>query len=268
MSKKSFEKPELSVEDLSHALYEANQKLTSTISERDEIYANISHDLRSPITAIRSSIEYLQSLKEPSMEEINSTLKLINDRSIVLEKMINDIFTLTKMDFASYNLDLSPVPIAPFLEEVFFSYEEDLKFAERHMVLDVSGDYLDEVFIDPDNIKKVLDNIFNNALNYSSQGDTITLSLQKSEGKNCFIISITDTGIGIDKDNLKLIFDRSYRVDNARTPNSHQGAGLGLSICKSIIEKHGGSIWCTSEGLGKGSSFHILIPIYNENGAE
>jgi signal transduction histidine kinase len=260
MSKKSFEKPELSVEDLSRALYESNQKLMSTIKERDEIYANISHDLRSPITAIRSSVEYLRSLDNPSREEIDSSLKLINDRSIVLEKMIGDIFTLTKMDSASYNLNLEDVPIAPFLEEIFFSYEEDPKYAKRHMVLDIDSEYTDLVQIDTDNMKKVLDNIFNNAFNYSSDGDTITLSLQKNENENCFVISIEDTGIGIEEGNLDLIFNRSFRVSNARTPGSSQGAGLGLSICKSIIEKHGGSIWCSSPGLGKGSTFNIKIP--------
>ncbi len=265
MSKKSFEKPELSVEDLSRALYETNQKLLSTIKERDEIYANISHDLRSPITAIRSSVEYLRSLENPSREEIDSSLKLINERSIVLEKMIGDIFTLTKMDFASFSLNLQDIPIAPFLEEIFFSYDEDPKYAKRNLILDINSDYMDMVKIDPDNMKKVLDNIFNNAFNYSADEDIITLSLKRDNNDNCFIISVSDTGIGIDKKNIDLIFDRSFRVSDARTPNSKQGAGLGLSICKTIVEKHGGSIWCTSPGLGQGSTFNIKLPISKQN---
>lgn len=263
MKKKSFEKPELSVEDLSHALYESNQKLTNTIQERNEIFANISHDLRSPITAIRSSIEYLQSLENPSKEELDSSLSLIAERSLVLEKMINDIFILTKMDFSSYALTLEEVPIIPFLEDIFFYYDQENKFADRNLILSVDDSFSASVLIDIDNFKRVIDNLFNNALKYSSKGDSITLSAKPDDDLSHVLISVADTGIGISPENQALVFNRSYRVSDARTPNAKQGAGLGLAICKSIIEKHNGKIWCYSEGLGKGSIFTIKLPLDN-----
>lgn len=266
MKKKSFKKPELSVEDLSHALYESNIKLTNTIQERNEIYANISHDLRSPITAIRSSIEYLQSLENPSKEELSSALNLMSERSLVLEKMINDIFLLTKMDFSTYNLNFVSIPIIPFLEDIFFSYDEDPKYSDRKLILDVDDSFEATVSIDVDNMKRVLDNLFNNALKFSTSGDSITLSAKPSAEGDQVLISIADSGIGISKENLENVFNRSFRVSDARTPNAHQGAGLGLSICKSIVEKHNGTIWCCSEGQDKGSTFIISLPTEKAGG--
>ena len=99
--KKSFEAPNLTVKNLSRALYDANQKQSEIIRERDEIYANISHDLRSPITAIHNAIEYLQSLDHISEEDIKATLPLLAARTEMLEYMIEEIFLLTKLDSSS-----------------------------------------------------------------------------------------------------------------------------------------------------------------------
>ncbi|MCR4902025.1 MAG: HAMP domain-containing histidine kinase [Butyrivibrio sp.] len=255
MKKKSFEKPELSVEDLSHALYEANLKLTKTIEERDEIFANISHDLRSPITAIRSSVEYIQSLDHPTEDDLNSAIKLIDTRSQVLQKMVNDIFLLTKIDSSSYNLNFVSVPAIPFLEDTFYTYDAEPEFSQRELILDVNSDLSGSINIDIENIKRVLDNLFNNALKFTGPDDKIILSAGLNSDNDKILITVSDTGIGIEKDKLPLVFNRTYRISDARTPNNNPGAGLGLSICRSIIEKHNGSIWCTSEGKGHGTSF-------------
>ena len=257
--KKAFESPEMSVEELSHALYEANLKLTRSIEERNEIFANISHDLRSPITAIRSSIEYLQSLKEPSDDDYTAAIELISARSAVLENMINDIFLLTKIDSDAFSMKYSAVPAIPFLEDIFFEYDADPKYSGRNLILDADESITVKISVDIEYFRRVLDNLMGNALKFTSAGDSITLSARLSENGRHLLITVSDSGIGIAPENIGRIFDRTFTATDARTPGSDQGAGLGLSICRSIVEKHGGSISCTSDGIGKGSSFTIKL---------
>ena len=114
--------------------------------------------------------------------------------------------------------------------------------------------------IDIQKIIRVLDNLFTNAAKYSDDGAEIRLSAQKSEDRKMLIVSVSDTGYGISEEALPYIFGRTYTVSSARTPNSKTGSGLGLSIVKAIIERHGGTIRCESE-QDKGSSFIFTLPI-------
>lgn len=261
--KRNFSSPDLTVEDLSRALYRSNQKLKQTIQERDEIYANISHDLRSPITAIHNSIEYLQSLDHITEQDINSTLPLLYERTLALEKMINDIFLLTKLDSSDSMLHMENIPAAEFLEDFFFMCDADSKYSDRNLVLDISENLNVIIHIDPAYITRVLDNLFTNALKYTHTGDTITLSAHLSiTHKNTLQVSVTDSGIGIPPSDIKKIFQRTYMTSSARTPSEHSGAGLGLAICTSIVNKHGGNIWCESNAaLHPGSCFSFTLPL-------
>ena len=265
--KKKYHEPSLNVEDLTSSLYSATQKLNQTIRERDEIFANISHDLRSPITAIHNSIEYLQSLDHITESDIRSALPLLSERTLTLENMINNIFLLTKLDSAESLMKFETIPAVAFLEDFYYSRENDTKYIDRHLTFNVPENLHGCIYIDPVYMQRVLDNLFENALKFTDKGDQITLSaapLKKGNRLNKAVMHITveNTGKAIAPSDLPNIFNRTYMSSESRTPGSHSGAGLGLSICNSIIQKHNGIIWCESDpAIKKGCSFHIELPL-------
>lgn len=265
--KNRFSEPSLSVEELSKALYEVNRKLDNTIRQRNELFANISHDLRSPITAIHNSIEYLQSLDHISDDDIQSVLPLLYERTLVLEKMINDIFLLTKLDASESMLNLREVSLYSFLENYYTSIYSDKLHTGRNLNINLSAlSVHTAVLMDSDYLKRVLDNLYTNALKFTNSGDQIELSAFDSlHGTHLSVPSavfaIKDTGLGISSKDILHIFERAYTASTARTPSDHSGSGLGLSICQSIVQKHNGTIWCESQGSNMGSCFFIEIPI-------
>lgn len=266
MNKKiSFSKPELNTEDLSVALYNATQKLERTNAllektqqEKDLLFANISHDLRSPITAIRNSIEYLLSLDTVKKEELDASLHLMERRSIYLENLINDVFLLSSISINENMFHFETLNLTFILEDFYFSQLEDSKYEQRNLMLDVAEDFECMVSVDSKMLLRVLDNLFTNALKYSHKNASITLSAYKD--RDFAHVLVKDTGIGIESIHLSKIFDASYMAESARTPSSTTGTGLGLSIVKAIVEHFGGNIRCESV-VSKGSTFHFTIPL-------
>lgn len=270
-SKTEFVKPELTVEELSIALYRTNQKLEQTNEELlhsqkelNEIFVNISHDLRSPITAIRNYMEYLFSIDSLDTEEVLQTIKLMYHKVDYLEQLISDVFLLSSIDSSRKVLQFETVNVGIFLEDFFFNCDADLKYAKRRLCLYVPEDFPYMVSIDCRMLLRVLDNLFSNALKYSAEEASITLSAELIENKT-ILISVADTGFGVADEHLAKIFDRTYMVSSARTPGQFSGCGLGLAIAKTVIENHDGKIWCESE-LGKGSIFKFTLPVVIYNG--
>lgn len=265
--KNAFSKPELNTEDLSIALYNATQKLEQANAlleesqkQKDMLFSNISHDLRSPITAIRNSIEYLLSLEEIDKKELTSSLKLMERRSIYLEHLINDVFLLASIDINENMFHKEELNLTYILEDFYFMVAEDSRYENRKLHLDVPEDFECMVSVDSKMFLRVLDNLFTNALKYSLEGASITLNAYKDNSYAHILVS--DTGIGIEAEHLSQIFEPSYMVESARTPSSTTGTGLGLAIVKAIIQHFGGTIWCESTPL-KGSTFHFTIPLLN-----
>lgn len=261
-----FVRPELTVQELSVALYQANKKLKKTNEELlqsqrelSEVFANISHDLRSPITAIRNSVEYLLSMDTLDKEEAYPVMQLIHRRVDFLEQMIKDIFLLSSLDASHKAFHFEKVNMGMFLEDFYYNCEADRKYAKRTLCLSVPEDFPYQAYIDCHLMARVLDNLFTNALNYSEEGAKIELAADKL-AKDTIVISVNDTGFGIAKEHLTKIFDRTYKVEAARTPGVSTSCGIGLAIAKSVVENHGGRIWCESE-QGVGSSFRFTLPV-------
>lgn len=269
MKKNIFEQPTIeseTIESLSAKLLattaqlmETNRELQKIQKERSEMLANISHDLRAPITAIRSSVDYLISGKNLTGEDYTSSLKLIDRRTKTLEDLIQDMYYLFCVEDTSKELALETVDAAAFLEEYFYDAIVDTRYDEHNMDL-VIGENVDcTIQIDLQKIVRVLDNLFTNAAKYSPTGTDITLKARVTEDSQMLQVSVIDNGIGIPQDSLAHIFSRTYTVSSARTPNSVTGSGLGLSIVKAIVERHGGAVSCESEE-GKGSCFTFTLP--------
>ena len=260
-----YNAPSLTIEDLSRALYDSNLKLNSLMKERDEFFANISHDLRSPIAAIRSSVEFLQSTNDLDDAKRNEIYTLIDSKTKSLEYMINEIFLLTKLSTKDDMLHPEIIPCGFFLEEFFFTNQPDSKFDKANLKLDVPLDLDCNINIDPHYFERVLNNLFDNALRHLYEGGHITLSAQTDDNNRIVLISVIDDGEGISDEDLPKIFDRSYMGNSSRTPGKNSGAGLGLSICHKIIELSGGSIRCTSKtGRDHGTIFTITLPVCDQ----
>lgn len=270
MKKNTFSSPAIesqTIEELSKQLlettaqlYTANELLQKEQAQRKEMLANISHDLRAPITAIRSSIDYLTSGRTLSKEELDSSLQLIHRRTLTLENLIQDMYFLFCVEDTSRALELEEVNAAPFFETYFYDAICDTKFDEKNMSFDIPTNLDCKLSVDVQKIIRVLDNLFNNAAKYSPEGADITLKVELPPDSDCLYIAVIDTGYGIPADAVEHVFGRTYTVSSARTPNSATGSGLGLAIVKAIVERHGGNVNCTSEE-GKGSCFSFTLPL-------
>jgi signal transduction histidine kinase len=257
---KKFEEPELTVENLSLALYEANKKLKENEKKRLEFYSNISHDLRAPITALSNSIEYMLTAEDITPEEQKETLTIMQKRTEYMSRLINDIFLLSSLESSDKKVHKEPVDMDFFLEDYYYMNLADSRFEDADFTLDMPNPLSLTLDIDPMLMQRVLDNLLTNALKYSKGKPVIVLGayIDQDSSPNKLIIYVKDNGIGIAKKHLPHIFDRSYTANKSRTPNSSNGSGFGLSIVKSIVEHHDGLITCESE-QGVGSRFEIQL---------
>lgn len=266
VNKMLFTKPELTVEDLTIALHqanlkltEANRKLVDSEKKRSELFANISHDLRSPITTLRGYVEYLISYNLHDHEEVLYILNQMYNKFISLDYLLNEMFMITSLDSLEDKIIQLPYSIKKCLTDFFISCEMDKKYKQRRLSLKIPENFPYYVLLNLEMFERVLDNLYTNALKYSKENDEILLEAYLKG--NEIIIAISDTGIGIKEDMLARIFERTFMISDSRTPGEAKGCGLGLSIASSIMEKHMGRIWCEST-LGKGSTFYLSLPIY------
>lgn len=238
-------------------LSKTNNELAESERKRKEMLANISHDLRAPITAIRSALDLLSTQDNPSPEDIKNTIGLMDRRVSTLESLIQDMYFLFCVEDETRPLDLEEVELAPFLESYFYDAIIDSRYDSHDMQLDIPMDLDCRVNIDVQKTIRVLDNLFTNAAKYSGEGTAITLSCHTT-GKKA-TVTVSDNGRGIPAESLAQIFDRTYTVSSSRSPGSPTGSGLGLAIVKAVVEKENGTVKCESE-VGRGSAFVITLP--------
>ncbi len=276
MERKKFSEPQLdTIEGLTAKLIELNAKLKESEQARTRMLENISHDLRAPLTAMRSAIDYFKEIDEAEVidrEEIKQLANLLDKRARTLEVLVNDLYYLTSLDNANKGFKFEEVPLGAFLEEYFFSAEIDDKYAERELILELPDGFEYMVSMDVNRLTRVLDNLFTNALKYSYPGAKIELGayvpkreeIQQNieDDKDYVAFYVKDSGIGIAEDKLPYVFDRTFMASDSRTPASTTGSGLGLAIVKGIVEKHGGRITCESK-IGVGSCFRVYLPSLN-----
>ncbi|WP_442597205.1 cell wall metabolism sensor histidine kinase WalK [Neobacillus sp. D3-1R] len=222
--------------------------------ERREFVANVSHELRTPLTTMRS---YLEALADGAWQDDEIAPKFLEVTQTETERMIRlvtDLLQLSKMDSKDYRLSKEWVNFIPYFHRIIDRFEltkEQNVVFERNL-----PEYPVFVDIDEDKMTQVLDNIISNALKYSPEGGQVTFSLEEKTDE--IVVSISDKGMGIPKENLENIFDRFYRVDKART-RKLGGTGLGLAIAKEMVNAHGGDIWALSEE-GRGTTISFTLP--------
>ena len=229
--------------------------------ERRLFVSNVSHELRTPLTSVKS---YLEALDEGALYEpvAPDFIKVSLNETNRMMRMVTDLLHLSRIDNATSHLDVELINFTAFITFILNRFDK-MRAQEQEKKYELVRDYpITSVWIeiDTDKMTQVIDNILNNAIKYSPDGGKITVSMKTTDDQ--MILSISDQGLGIPKEDLPKIFDRFYRVDKARS-RAQGGTGLGLAIAKEIIKQHNGFIWAKSE-YGKGSTFTIVLPYDND----
>lgn len=229
--------------------------------ERKEFVSNVSHELRTPLTSVKSYVEALSDGAWQDKEIAPQFLKVVQDETERMIRMINDLLSLSRMDAGTTKLNLEYVNINELFNYILNRFDMIIKKEEdpKKKKYTIERFFTKKdlwVEIDTDKFTQVIDNIMNNAIKYSPDGGVITARLL--EMHNHVIMSISDQGLGIPRKDLSHIFDRFFRVDKARS-RKQGGTGLGLAISKEVVNMLGGQIWVDSVE-GKGSTFYISLP--------
>lgn len=228
---------------------------------RKALIANISHDLKTPITSINGYIEALVDGVVTSPDKVNNYLNIIHNNTIYINNLIDDLFLFSKLDMQKLDFNFKIVRIKPFMRDLMEEFDFILK--EKNIEFKFEDNLFEEldVNIDGKRIYQVIRNVIGNAIKYGRQENAI-IEVELSNNNEAIKIEIRDNGPGIPEDKLSNIFNRFYRIDTERTKD-FMSTGLGLAIAKEMVEAHGGKIYAASI-MGKGSTFTIELPINNK----
>lgn len=239
--------------EMADELARRTQALQSSDAARRQLLADVSHELMTPLTAMRGYIETLGMpevrLDEPTRQRY---LSVVGEETGRLERLIGDLLDLARLEGGGTNLNRRRVPVPDLLARVAARHERDLDARGIRLATSVAGDAR-QVTGDGDRLEQALQNLAANALRHTPDGGTITIEVSRVPAG--VRIQVRDTGPGIPPEHLPLIFDRFYKADAARKASG--GSGLGLSITKAIIEAHGGSIAARNQN---GAVFTIVLP--------
>ncbi|TDG00746.1 two-component system histidine kinase PnpS [Paenibacillus piri] len=230
---------------------------------RSEFVANVSHELKTPIAAVKGFAETLLAGALNDKETARSFLQIIFDESERLNRLIGDILELSKIESKRIPLQFSPIHLQTFIGNCL--HVMNAEAIKKSIDLEMQADETIYIEADEDRLRQILINLLSNGINYTPEGGKVKVKVDSLPGgedgaeNERVRLTISDTGIGIPKKDLPRIFERFYRVDKARSRSSG-GTGLGLSIVKHLVELHKGTIRVESE-VGMGSKFIIELPI-------
>lgn len=225
------------------------KQLQSMEESRRRLLANISHDLRTPVTSVLGHVELLLEEIVESPEQQRTYLKRIHSKMIGLNRLIQDLFELAKIESAQARFQMSELSARGFVKDIYLNYVSDVKNAG--FILEYSGEIMPTVLIkaDPERLDQVFANLISNAIRYMGEGGVITLRCRLGDkcygpgnGRTMVVFEVADNGVGIAPEHIPYIFERFYRGSQSRESVA-QNSGLGLAIAKEIVEAHGGCIW-------------------------
>ncbi|OGS46026.1 MAG: hypothetical protein A2539_08420 [Elusimicrobia bacterium RIFOXYD2_FULL_34_15] len=222
---------------------------------RTEFVANVSHELKTPLTAISGFIETLKEGAINDKKEASKFLDIMQANTERLNNLINDMLVISKSESKEMKLELKKVNIEKILESISSMYKERIDKKSQKLIFEIANNFT-EITADEEKLIQIFSNLIDNAIKFTGQGGVITVKCYDVQDK--IKIEVSDTGIGIPKEHLPRIFERFYRVDKARS-REMGGTGLGLAIVKHLIQLHGGTVSVESQP-GRGSSFTVVLP--------
>jgi signal transduction histidine kinase len=233
-------------------------KLEKTETMRRQLIGDVTHELRTPLAAIKG---YMEGLMDGVLPATPDTYQQVHSEADRLERLVNGLQELSRVEAGAYQLKLESISPVKLIESVVSHLNRQFEEKGIHLEEKLDDD-LPNVFVDKDRILQVLTNLVGNALQYTPAGGRVAITAARVKSE--VIISVTDTGIGISPDNLPLIFNRFYRTDKSRARVSG-GSGIGLTIAQALVKAHHGRIWAESAGEGKGSVFYFTLPVVADN---
>lgn len=240
----------MEIDDLINSINKLSNELNDQENLRKQLTGDIAHELRTPLTSIKGHLDaIIVGIWEPTNERFNS----INEEVKRITNLVDELRKLAKFDSGKDNLNKEIVNLKNYIKSIAYNYER--KALEKNIVIKYQLENI-EALIDKEKFAQVIINILSNAIKYNNGNNEIYIKVFKRN--NSINISIKDSGIGIPKSEYKNIFERFYRLDKSRGANE-KGAGVGLTIAKSIVNAHGGEIEVYSE-INKGSKFIISLP--------
>ncbi|WP_312648028.1 sensor histidine kinase [Aminipila sp.] len=248
--------------DLCNAFDEIRKKLKANAEqeikskeERNMLMANLSHDMRTPITTIKGYLEGIKDGVANSPEKLDKYLDTIYSKAIVLQRLVDNMAEYSELELGRMQYAFEFVNITELLNSLVRGYKAEVQEQGLNMESNIVSEEL-TIVGDKSKLKRVFDNLVSNAIKYNKEGGTISISME-NERKGA-LICICDTGKGIKEKDINKVFDGFYRGDAARS--NIKGNGLGLGISKQIIESHHGKIWIKSEE-NIGTEVYIYMPL-------
>ena len=244
------------VQELAQAFNEMNLRVQTSQKSQREFVANVSHELKTPLTSVQGFAQAILDGTANSPEAQKQAAQVIYDESSRMHRMVLDLLDLARLDAGTIDLQRSAVDLTTLLNSIAEKFDPQARVA--NVTIQVETTALPVITGDGDRLAQVFTNLVDNALRFTPAGGRINLrAIQNADGVQ---VEVADNGTGIPGDALPYIFDRFYQVDLSRPGGKHHGAGLGLAIVKEIVGAHGGKISVRSEP-GMGSTFTITLPL-------
>jgi signal transduction histidine kinase len=250
----SHEEMEQRIAQATGELSAANRELQKLDSMKTDFFADMSHELRSPITAIQGGVDYLsRTVEDP---DCRSYLAIMRKNSRRLVRLVSDLLDLTKIEAGRVVWNFEETDLAGLVQEVLEIMR--LQADEKGIRLSGSGDAPVQVRIDPERIEQVLVNLLDNAIKFSHPNGQVAVDIVVVDGHAR--VSVADEGVGIPPENLDKVFEKFYTLPSTSRTHSATGTGLGLTICRRIVEAHGGVMTAECRA-GGGSVFSFTLPL-------
>ena len=234
---------------------EAKRLSEQALLAREEAIATVSHDLKNPLAAIQTCIDFFSSRSAPSAQKdelMKRTLTTIDRASKQMGDLIQDLLEYAKLEVHRLKLETQLEDVASILSEVFQTFEPMAQAKSISMLLKRNREF-DQILCERRRIVRVFSNLIGNAIKFTPPGGTVKIGVEDSDGE--IVFSVQDTGTGIPPEQLPHVFERYWQADET----ARKGTGLGLAIAKGFVEAHGGRIWAESQ-IGRGSVFRFSMP--------
>ena len=238
--------------DLELKVKERTAEIEKLLKQKDDFIWQLSHDLKSPLTPIIGLLPTIQ--KEEKNPKLKELLAVLERNANYMKDLITKTLEFERLGSPNVNLNFEDTNISDVVEDILLN--KKTIFSDKN--IDVENNMADKLVVNADKIQlnELFDNLLTNAIKYTPDKGKIQIDAKKE--KDSVVISVSDTGIGLDEEQVKHIFDEFYKVDQSR--HELDSSGLGLPICKRIVEKHKGDIWVESKGKGKGTTFYVRLP--------
>ncbi|MGA7677066.1 MAG: ATP-binding protein [Dehalococcoidia bacterium] len=240
--------------EVSDAFNTMAEELEKKEKSRRQLLADTAHELRNPLSIIQGNLEaWLDGVITPVPDQVAS----VYDETVLLSRLVTDLRDLSLAEAGQLKLYQNATELGEFVSAEIASIQNRCR--EKRISIDAELPIgLPLVFIDRDRIRQVLHNLIDNALRYTQAGGTIKIGASHKI-RGWVTVSVSDSGSGIDSEDLPRVFDHFYKVDRSRH-RGHGGAGIGLAMVKQLVELHGGKVWVESR-KGKGSTFFFTLPV-------